>query len=593
MPMNRVQAESPASRGAVRVPAASGAGPAPRRRGWRRAWGLPVWAHLVALTLILLVLVPVVGRPQSFLADEGAAILQARSLATGQGWILEHPLPEVDPEGAWYPVVNAEHGEKGFAPLAKHPAYAVLTAAAARVAGVTGIVLLSLAGTVLSAGLAAALAGRFDSRFVRPALWAVGLGSPMLFDGYLAMGHTLGAASATAAVLAAVVALQERRPAVAVLVAPAVAVAVLLRSEALLFAAALALVATVLAVQRVHRRPALLMAGSVLAAAGAAHLLEQVWIARIAGEPVTALVPVPSSGADFLRGRVDGFLATWVNPAYGGSLNLRLALLLLIPAIAWCASRVRADPGDRAGILGGAAVAAAAALAAWTIDPTNVVPGLLVAFPLATAGLLVLRRRLFKDVGLAVVAATAGLFALAVLGTQYSEGGNAEWGGRYFALLVPAAIPVFLAALYAQGLALSVLVRRGAALALVVCSLALSAMAIGGLRASNKAGVEMAARVEAAGRATGDPRPVVLTTWGAGPRLLWPTFEDHRWLYARGPDLADAASRLRAAGIDRFVFVTRDLADDLPMLSGFSVLSTDGRSNGLREQVLVVGTVTG
>ncbi|HWI02329.1 MAG TPA: hypothetical protein VNT52_00625, partial [Acidimicrobiales bacterium] len=250
-------------------------------------------------------------------------------------------------------------------------------------------------------------------------------------------------------------------------------------------------------------------------------------------------------------------------------------------------------PEDRAGILGGAAVAAAAAIAGWTIDPTNVVPGLLVAFPLATAGLLVLRRRLFEDVGLAVVAATAGVFALAVLGTQYSEGGNGEWGGRYFALLVPAAVPLFLAALHAQGLALPVLVRRGAAAALVVCSLALSAMAIGGLRASNRAGVEMAARVEAAGRATGDPRPVVLTTWGAGPRLLWPTFEDHRWLYARGPDLADAASRLRAAGVDRFVLLTRDLAHDLPMLSGFSVLTTDGPPDGLREQVLVVGTGTG
>lgn len=564
------------------------------RRGWGRAWYLPVWAHIVALAVILLVLVPVVGHPQSFVADEGAAILQAQSLASGEGWILEHPLPEVDPGGAWYPVVNAERGQKGFAPLAKHPAYAVLTAAAARVAGVTGIVLLSLAGTVLAGGLAAALAGRFDRRLVRPALWAVGLGSPMFFDGFLAMGHTLGAACATASVLAAVVALQERRPAMALLVAPGVAGAVLLRNEAMLFAAALALVGAFVAVQRPYRRTALVMTGSVLAATVGARVVERVWIARITGQAVEAAsVAVPASHGGYLRGRVDGFLATWVNPAYGGSLTLRLALLLVIPAIGWCASRARIDPADRAGILGGAAVAGAAAVAALAMEPTNVVPGLLVAFPLFTGGVLVLRRRLFDDVGLLVIGATAGLFALAVLGTQYSEGGNAEWGGRYFALLVPAAVPLLLVAVQAQGRALAAMVRRGVAVALVVCSLALSVMAVGGLRASNDAAAQTVARVEAAGRATGDPRPVVLTTWGPGPRLLWPTFSDHRWLYARGAEVAEAASRLRAAGIDRFVFVTLELAQDLPMLSGFTVLSTDGPPNGHGEQILVVGTVTG
>lgn len=566
---------------------------AARGRAWRRAWDVPVWAHLLALSLALLMLVPVVGRPRSFLADEGAAIIQARSLESGNGWIVDHPLPEIDPDGAWYPVVNAERGDKGFAPLAKHPAYGVLTAAAARVGGVTGIVLLSLAGTVLAAGVAAALAGRFDRRLVRPAVWAVGLGSPMFFDGFLAMGHTLGAAFATAALLGAVVALQERRMGPALIVAPAVAGTVLLRNEALLFAAALTLVSVALAIRRPYRAPALVVAGSAMAAAIGVRLLERVWIADITGGAVAVTsVGVPASGDSFLSGRLDGFLATWVNPAYGGSVGLRATLLLMLPAIGWCASRVRVDPRDRAGILGGAAVAAALAVVALAIEPTNVVPGLLVAFPVATGGLLVLRRRLFDDVGLLVLGATAGLFTVAVLGTQYAEGGNAEWGGRYFALIVPAAAPLLLAALHAEGLALSALVRRGVATALLVCTLALSMMAIGGLRASNLAAAQMVARVQAAGRLTGDPRPVVLTTWVAGPRLLWPTFTDHRWLYVRRDDVGEAANRLHAAGIDRFLFVTLDLVEDRPQLAGFTVVAADGPGNGQGQQVLVVQSAT-
>ncbi len=556
-------------------------------RWWRRAWAAPAWTHLLGLAAILLVLVPVVGTSQSFLADEGAAIIQARSLAAGHGWLVGNPLPEVDPTGAWYPVVNAEQGQKGFAPLAKHPAYSLLAAGADRVGGVTGIILLSLAGTLAAAGLAAALAGRIDGSLVRPTLWVVGLASPMLFDGFLSMAHTLGAALATAAVLAAVVAVQDHRPAVALWVAPAVAGAVLLRSEALLFAAALALVRAVVAIRREYRVPDAVVAGTAVAAALGARLVERVWIARITGGAVAATsVGVPAAGGSFVRGRVDGFLMTWLNPAYGGSVALRLCLLVMLPAIGWCAYRARAYPEDRAEILSGAALAAGAAVAAAVMEPGNVVPGLLIAFPLATAGMLVLRRQLFATVGPVVIAATAALYACAVLATQYAEGGNGEWGGRYFALLVPAAVPVLLAGLRLQGRALAPAVRRGAVAALVVCSVALSTMAIGGLRTSHEVAARVAARIDAAGRMTGDPRPVVLTTWVGGARQVWPTFDDHRWLYVPRTDVAAASGRLQAAGVHRFLFVTFDLEADRPQLAGFAVVSTDGPAGGY--QILVL-----
>ena len=565
------------------------AAPGPAVPPWRRAWDVPVWAHLVALAAILLLLVPVVGTSQSFLADEGAAIIQARSLAEGDGWIVEHPLPEVDPAGDWYPIGNAERGEKGFAPLGKHPAYPFLAAGAARLAGVAGMVVLSLLGTVAAAGLAAALAGRIDALLVRPALWAVGLASPLLFDGFLVMAHSLGAALATAAVLAAVIAVQDRRPTVALLVAPAVAGAVLLRNEALLFAAALALVAGLLALRRLYRVPAALVAGTTIGAAVLARVIDRLWLARVTGGTAsTTAVGVPAAGESFLSGRIDGFTLTWLTPGYDPSAPLSLALLVMLGALGWGALRARSRPHEGKGVAIAAWVAAGAAVVALLVAPTNVVPGLLLAFPLLGAGLVVLRRRLFTSPAVLLAGATAGLFALAVIATQYSVGGTAEWGGRYFALLIPVVVPVLLAGLRLQGLALQPAVRRSVAGALVVCSAALAVMAVGALRSYHQAGAELENRIEAAGRATGEARPVVVTTSDGASRVAWPTFDEHRWLYVPAQDLGTAATRLRDAGVDRFVFVTNRLATDRPLFGDLTVVSTDGPADGSGRQILVL-----
>ncbi|MGH7362061.1 MAG: hypothetical protein ACREJI_10670, partial [Candidatus Methylomirabilales bacterium] len=200
----------------------------------RGLWLASPWMHVGALALVLVPLAALVGAP-GFAPDEGAAILQARSLSRGDGWIVAHPLPAADPTGRLYPIKLAEEGTKGFAPLAKHPLYPVLLAGANRVGGVAAMVLLSVAGTVAAAGLAGALAAHLEPGLVRPAIWVVGLASPLMFDGFLVMGHTLAATVAAAAVLAAVSSVEKRSWSLALAVAPCVALAALLRSEALLF----------------------------------------------------------------------------------------------------------------------------------------------------------------------------------------------------------------------------------------------------------------------------------------------------------------------------------------------------------------------
>lgn len=554
--------------------------PQPGGSPMRRLWMLPVPAHLLALALILLALVPVIGTSSSFSADEGAAIIQARSLSRGDGWVVEHPVPEADPTGASYPLEFSERGPAGVAPFAKHPLYALLLAGADRLGGVTAMVALSLLGTLAAAGLAAALGSRMGPGLARPALWAAGLGSPLLFDGYVVIAHTLGAACAAAAVLAAVVAFERRRPALALAVAPFLAVAVLMRTEAVFFGLGLAAAAAVAGLRRPARAVAAVVALNAVAATALARLGEDMWIRHLLGGPVEgtgAAVVRETSG--FLAGRIDAFLITWVRPSYQAPPLANLLLLTMVVAVAVAAFALRrgADP-RRVRFASG--VAALTAVGAVAVAPRNLVPGLLVACPLLVAGLVLLdRRSLSKSpaAGLAVV--SAGVFALGVLATQYETGGSGEWGGRYFALAVPVAIPALLLAVRRHG-------SRLLASGLVVCSLALAVMAVGGIRNTHRFSAGLTAAVAEA--ATGE-RPVLVTTAPSMPRTAWATFDDQRWLLASAAELGALAERLRAAGIERFTFVARNDTDVRRLGDGYRV-ETSTTYGGWRIAVLGTGS---
>jgi hypothetical protein len=524
------------------------------RRRIRRAWARPLPVHLAILALVLLALVPLIGTGGSFSADEGAAILEARSLSRGDGWVVEHPVPEVDPTGAAYPLELSERGPRGTAPFAKHPLYALLLAGADRVGGVTAMVALSLLGTVAAAGLAALLAGRLDPALARPAVWAVGLGSPLLFDGFLVIAHTLGAAAAAAAVLAAAAAFERRKPALAVAVVPCVAVAVLLRSEAVFLGLGLAVAAGLVGLRRGHRAVAAAVASGALLAAAGAHLGEAAWIRHILGGAGTGtgatLVPATSG---LVSGRVDAFVLTWLRPSYQATPLADLALLTMVAAVTTAALVVRRLPARRRSIVALAGLASAAAVLALLVAPRNLVPGLLVACPLVAVGLVLADRRALAPTPALLGAVTAGVFALGVLATQYPTGGSGEWGGRYFALALPVALPVLLLAIRGHGSP-----ARFVAAALVVCSLAMAAMAVGGIRSTHRFATGLVSAVD---RAAGPGRPVLVTTAPLAPRLAWPTFDRQRWLLSSPAGVGALVDRLRAAGVERFTFVARGGAD--------------------------------
>ena len=557
-----------------------------------------MWAHLAALPAVLLCLMTMIRTSSSFSADEGAAVVQATSLSEGRGWIVPHPAPEVDPGGVNYPLELSERGAAGWAPYAKHPLYALLLAGAHRVGGGTAMVLLSLAGTLAAAGLAGALARRLDRVLVRPAIWVVGLASPLLFDGYLLMAHTLGAALAGAGMLAALAAMERRSPLLALAVVPAVAACVLLRNEGVFVASGLAVVAAVVALRRGDVRfAAAAVAVASLVAGGAAHVLDGLWTGQIVGSggggTAARAAPVAGDSSALVAGRVQGFLVTWLTPAYGGRAVTGLALLTMLAAIAVGAVSVRRHPGNDRRILGCVVVAALAAVTALVAGPGTVVPGLLLAFPLAGAGLLLVGRRTLQSTPTRMMSGVCGLFVLAVLATQYAKGGGGEWGGRYFALAVPIAVPVLLLALWEQRTRLAPGLARRAAAGLAVCSLALTTMGVSALWSSHRANSRLVAAVDRAGRTVDRQEPVMVTTEGAMPRFAWSTFERQRWLLTAPDDLDDLLGRLQAAGVARVGFVTRDAARDQAALdrAGVRVVSVDRSESARRWHVLVLEVV--
>jgi hypothetical protein len=369
---------------------------------------------------------------------------------------------------------------------------------------------------------------------------------------------------------------------------------VLLRSEGLFIAAALAAVAGVVALRRAELRlPAATAAlGAALAGAGA-FLLDREWTARLVGAaeagPATA-AGAPAGSTGLLAGRVKGFLLTWLTPSYSGRALLGLLLLTMLAALVLGAVALRRHAGDSRRVAVCATVAACAAVAALVAGAGNVVPGLLLAFPAGTAGLLLVGRRTLRTDAARVAAGVSVLYVLAVAATQYAKGGGGEWGGRYFALAIPIAVPLLLLALRDRASALAPRDARRAAVALVVCSLALTTMGVTALRSSHRANARLVAAVDRAGRTVAADRPVMVTTEGAMPRFAWPTFDRQRWLLAGPEGLDDLFDRLQRAGVTRIGFVTRNAERDHAALdaAGVRVLSADDSQSARRWQVLVV-----
>ena len=519
-----------------------------------RAWRAPLGAHAAALALVLLALVPWLGSSRLFSADEGALQAQAHVLADGEDWFIDHPRPDVDPDGRSFLLHLSTPGEDASAPFAKHPVYATVLAPLEGIGGKTAMVLTSLAGTVLAALAAACLARRIRPGTERWALWAVGIASPAFLYGYVLIAHTLGAALVGGAVVLATADRVGRRQAAGI--AAAMALAVTLRTEALLFGVALAAACAAVAVAH-RQRHRFAVAGSAMAGAVGGYALDHALAAIVAGQQGILNPTASGSSGNLVSDRVFAAVLTWLLPSYDGlgADDLLLAATAILGVAAVVVARRRPEDAGGLRFLGGLAAACAVAR---LLLPAGMTPGLLIAFPLLAAGIVAFRpQRLKDDPATAVAAVTFALFCLAVLATQYRDGGSGEWGGRYFLLGLPVAVPLAVAALSDVGRTVDASTRRFLLASAVTASLALAVTS--GLALYDKQWLAQHGTDALEATAAAHPDAVVVVTDGNAGRRAWPhAVAGDEWFLADGDEALEHLSGTFAAEHRDLVVSTLD-----------------------------------
>lgn len=529
--------------------------------------------HLLALSVIVAAIIPVAGTQAVWSADEGAMLYQAVAVAEGRGWTFGHPFPAADPTGAWYPLHLASFAADGrYVVLGKHTFVVRLIGTLHALGGYGAVIAFSAACLVVAAAAAAVLARRLERRAAVPALWLTGIASPLFPGAYVAWAHTLAAALIGWA-LVGLTTTGERMAPRRLLVAEAAGAAALgaaclIRTEAALAAGAIIVALTTPWLVGLRRRsgpsrprlrPALLAVVGTTVGFG---------VDRVTSVEQTGAVVAPGDRWGGLVGRLEGFAHTWLRPDFSTAPE---HLLFLVSATAVLAAGVlarrRAIDAPPVAVLIGLAVAAV--LVRFLVSPTALIPGLVVAFPVLFAGLLLLRRVDLERGPAPILGAFVAIDWLAVLATQYRYGGGGEWGGRYFALALPAAVALATPALLRATDGLAGRSRRLGTTAAAILLVLPVAMGILGLRNSREGTRIITERVDAELVAPGDGgTPVVVTTIDPLGRWAWADLDRSRWLLVQDDaDLDDLGARLAGLGIERFTFVTDDAEHQLVPLS--------------------------
>ena len=170
-----------------------------------------------------------------------------------------------------------------------------------------------------------------------------------------------------------------------------------------------------------------------------------------------------------------GFIRTWLSPNYAGLTNRHIVVVFLLVVACMGALVARSRPSDSHAVIFFALTGIALA-AILNFLPAGLVPGLVFAFPVLFAGLVVLRRDGLREMTPIFFLVVATIFFVAVIFTQYGVGGSVEWGGRYFAIGVPLVCPVAVVTLRRVGRQLDDAPRTWALVGVTAISLALASL---------------------------------------------------------------------------------------------------------------------
>ena len=572
--------------------------------------------HCLLVLLALVGLVVVVDRGASVITDEGAVITQTAVIADGdwtraETWRIDRPFAEIDPDADYVPLELSDIAGDSYLPYAKHPAYPVLLLPAWEVFGHRGIMLVSAVSAWLAAIAGALIARRIRPGLEVPTLWILGVGSPLIFDAAVIMAHGLAAALLGFLVLTASTLLDRPgRPAVrgpgvlGVLAGMALLtlLLVMVRSEGFLASIALAAALGLAAVGRdadartgIRIRPALATSAVVVAVAGVfAYLLDGRLAAALVGDGDTSPYAIQSRGS-FIGGRISAFSRSILQPA--APLSMASSTLLLVACLTAivaavqlrraAADRDRGEPVNWQPIVMLAGIAAICAVGRAFLEPSLII-GLIPAFPLLVVGLIGLRRIDLRPPLVRVCVITTALASLAIWGTSYAIGGGAEWGGRFYHLLLPLIVPVAVLGLDRLLHALPATSSRSVSPRTLVvgCAIVLTA-SIGLVWVRYSVATrdwtklilaEGLSAAQASAPAQDDGLPVVITDVRGIPRMAWSHIGQVRYLRVPEPELlAPLLERLATTDVGTVNVVVSPL-QPLPdaALQDWEVVATRG-----------------
>jgi hypothetical protein len=172
-----------------------------------------------------------------------------------------------------------------------------------------------------------------------------------------------------------------------------------------------------------------------------------------------------------------------------------------------------------------------------------------------------------------------------VLATQYRDGGSGEWGGRYFTMALPIAVPLVLTGLAALGREVGPRARPVWG-SLAVATLLLTILSARVLIDAHRGSLRFADAILASTAVAGDDGEpaVVVATAGFVPRMSLEGFGERRWMLVdrEGDDyeahLEDVADRLAELGLERWFLITAPDDEVGPGVVARGATATDPRT---------------
>ncbi len=526
----------------------------------RRAAGRRWLRHGALLALVLAGILALTHNGAILSADEGVMLLQGKVVAETGQWGMSG-VESVDLDREWFGMESAMRGQTQWFLVAKTPLYPMMVGWLGSLGGLWLVVAVHAVALWFTAWCCARLAEHLRPGLGIPVLWAVGVGSPMFFDGFWVIAHAFGTLGVALAALGVWRWMERRRVDGLLMVTVGVALTVLFRSEGVLAGMALAVGMVAVGPRRWIRAVPVSMIAAGLSIA-AYKVGPAVQTRLLNGE--TAYAFAPTYGESSLLGsRVEAFEATVISGGRGLPATLAaVAVLLLFGCfVSW---RLGARP-IIVRTLGAAAVGVG--VLRFIVSP-DLISGLLIAWPALAVGWLLIGRRHLADPFLRVAGATALVGFVAVEMTQYRYGGVAEWGGRYFHVILPFAALVAAVAIWDRW----TIDRHGSFRTVMVAVVSLSLLWSGAaVRAhlslrSGSAALDAdvwAAALETEGASQPDG-PVIVSTWSPAGRFMWEHMLESRFLTVTEPrDYPTLGERLVEAGIPDAVVIVKPGLDEV------------------------------